>query len=130
MTYNESGFQAHCRVYKEYQEWVRERNPKRYESNLNKNYDSKNMMHCVRLMHMGQEIAEGKGINLERTWDKEFLMNIRNHKFEYDELMAKIDEDKVKLDEAIKNSVIKETIDVNFVNDLLIDIRKKAYGML
>jgi hypothetical protein len=57
-------------------------------------------------------------------------MNIRNHKFEYDELMAKIDEDKVKLDEAIKNSVIKETIDVNFVNDLLIDIRKKAYGML
>ena len=130
MTYNESGFQAHCRVYKEYQEWVRERNPKRYESNLNKNYDSKNMMHCVRLMHMGQEIAEGKGINLERTWDKEFLMNIRNHKFEYDELMAKIDEDKVKLDEAIKNSTIKETIDVDFVNDLLIEIRKRAYGML
>ena len=81
-------------------------------------------------MHMGQEIAEGKGINLERTWDKEFLMNIRNHKFEYDELMAKIDEDKVKLDEAIKNSTIKETIDVDFVNDLLIEIRKRAYGML
>jgi hypothetical protein len=57
-------------------------------------------------------------------------MNIRNHKFEYDELMARVDADKVKLDEAIKNSTLRETIDVNAVNDILIEIRKKAYGML
>jgi hypothetical protein len=130
MVYNESGFKDHCKKYKEYKDWEKFRNPKRYESNLDKNYDSKNMMHCVRLMHMGQEIAEGRGINLERTWDKEFLMNIRNHKFEYDELMARVDADKVKLDEAIKNSTLRETIDVNAVNDILIEIRKKAYGLL
>jgi hypothetical protein len=57
-------------------------------------------------------------------------MNIRNHKFEYDELMARVDADKVKLDEAIKNSTLRETIDVDAVNDILIEIRKKAYGML
>jgi hypothetical protein len=57
-------------------------------------------------------------------------MNIRNHKFEYDELMARVDADKIKLDEAIKNSTLKETIDVDAVNDILIEIRKKAYGML
>lgn len=130
IVYNESGFKDHCKKYKEYKDWERFRNPKRYESNLDKNYDSKNMMHCVRLMHMGQEIAEGKGINLERTWDKEFLMNIRNHKYEYDELMEKIDADKAALDKAIAESTIKEDIDTNFVNDLLIDIRKKAYGLL
>lgn len=130
MVYNESGFKDHCKKYKEYKDWEKFRNPKRYESNLDKNYDSKNMMHCVRLMHMGQEIAEGRGINLERTWDREFLMNIRNHKFEYDELMARVDADKIKLDEAIKNSTLKETIDVDAVNDILIEIRKKAYGML
>ena len=130
MVYNESGFKDHCKKYKEYKDWEKFRNPKRYESNLDKNYDSKNMMHCVRLMHMGQEIAEGRGINLERTWDKEFLKNIRSHKFEYDELMARVDADKVKLDEAIKNSTLREAIDVNAVNDILIEIRKKAYGML
>lgn len=130
MVFNESGFKDHCKKYKEYKDWEKFRNPKRYESNLDKNYDSKNMMHCVRLMHMGQEIAEGRGINLERTWDKEFLMNIRSHKFEYDELMARVDADKVKLDEAIKNSTLRETIDVDAVNDILIEIRKKAYGML
>lgn len=130
MTYNESGFKDHCKKYKEYKDWEKFRNPKRYESNLNKNYDSKNMMHCVRLIHMGKEIAEGQGINLERTWDKEFLMNIRNHKFEYDELMERINADNEALDKAIANSTIKENIDIDFVNDLLIDIRKKAYGLL
>lgn len=128
MVYNESGFVDHCKKYREYKEWEQFRNPKRYESNLNKNYDSKNMMHCVRLMHMGKEIAEGQGINLVRTWDKEFLMNIRNHKYEYDELMEKIELDRDGLDKAIANSTIKETVDVDFVNELLIEMRKKAYG--
>ena len=129
MVYNESGFKDHCKKYKEFKDWEKNRNPKRYESNLNKNYDSKNMMHCVRLIHMGKEIAEGRGIILNRTEDKEFLMNIRNHKFEYDELMEMVNADKEALDKAIAESTIKETIDINFVNDLLIDIRKKVYGL-
>lgn len=130
MSYNEDGFKSHCKKYREYKEWEKYRNPKRYESNLDKNYDSKNMMHCVRLIHMGKEIAEGQGVNLERTWDKDFLMDIRNHKFEYDELMEKVEADNAALDKAIAESTLKEKIDINFVNDLLIDIRKKAYGLL
>jgi hypothetical protein len=129
MVYNESGFKDHCRKYKEYKDWEKFRNPKRYESNLDKNYDSKNMMHCVRLIHMGKEIAEGRGIILNRTEDREFLMNIRNHKFEYDELMARVDADKEALDKAIAESTIKETIDVDFVNEMLVEMRKKAYNL-
>jgi hypothetical protein len=130
MVYNESGFKDHCKKYKEYKDWEKNRNPKRYESNLNKNYDSKNMMHTLRLMHMGKEIAEGKGVILERTWDREFLMDVRNHKFEYDELMEIVEKDNKELDAAIANSTIKESIDVDFVNGLLIEMRKKAYGVL
>jgi len=130
MVYNESGFKDHCKKYKEYKDWEKFRNPKRYESNLYKNYDSKNMMHCMRLIHMGREIAEGRGIILERTEDRQFLMDIRNHKFEYDELIEKMEADKEALDNAIANSTIKESIDTDFVNSLLIDIRKNAYGLL
>ena len=36
---------------------------------------------------------------------------------------------KEALDKAIANSTIRETIDVDFVNDLLIEMRKKAYGL-
>ena len=129
MVYNESGFKKHCQMYKEYQDWVKNRNPKRYESNLNKNYDSKNMCHTLRLLHMGREIAEGRGIILERTEDREFLMNVRNHKYEYDELIEIVMKDKESLDNAIANSTIKESIDINFVNDLLIEMRKKAYNL-
>ena len=131
MVYNESGFQDHCKKYKEYKEWEKNRNPKRYESNLDKNYDAKNLMHCTRLMHMGYEIATGQGIILDRNvaGDRDFLMKIRNHGFEYDELMEIVEADKERLDKAIAESTIKEKIDVNFVNDLLINIRKKAYGM-
>ena len=129
MVYNESGFKDHCKKYKEYKDWEKNRNPKRYESNLNKNYDSKNMLHTLRLIHMGKEIAEGRGIILERTEDREFLMNVRNHKYEYDELMEIVEKDKVALDKAIAESTIRESIDVDFVNDLLVDMRKKAYEL-
>lgn len=132
MTYNESGFKAHCKLYKEYKEWERERNPRRYESNLNKNYDSKNMYHCIRIMRMGKEIANGEGIILDRriTGDRDLIMDIRHHKFEYDEIMELVNKEEKELNEAIANSKLPDEIDVNLVNDLLIEIRKRYYGML
>lgn len=130
MVYNESGFKDHCKKYKEYKDWEKNRNPKRYESNLDKNYDSKNMCHTMRLVHMGYEIATGQGIILDRAkaGDQEFLMNIRNHKYEYDELMEIVEADKVKLDKAIAESTIPEKINTDLINNMLIDIRKKAYN--
>ena len=125
MSYNQTGYTKHCIDYKNYKEWEKNRNPIRYESNLNKNYDAKNIMHCVRLMHMGIELAKGEGFNVKRTWDRDFLLDIRNHKIEYDEIMAYVEEKHKEFNEAIKTSTIKDSIDINFVNDLLIEIRKK-----
>ena len=125
VTYNQTGYTTHCLDYKNYKDWEKNRNPIRYESNLNKNYDSKNMMHCTRLIHMGLELAKGEGFNIERTWDREFLLNIRNHKIEYDELIDYIEQKHQEFNEAIKTSQIKEKIDVDFVNNLLIEIRKE-----
>ena len=131
MVYNESGFKDHCKKYREYKEWEQNRNQKRYESNLDKNYDSKNMMHCIRLIRMGKEIANGDGLILDRraAGDRDFLMAVRNHQFEYDELMEIVNKDKANLDEAIEKSSLPKKIDESFVNDLLIDIRKKAYHL-
>ena len=129
ISYNQNGYSTHCRQYKEYQEWVKERNPQRYESNLDKNYDSKNMMHCFRLMHMAAEIAEGKGMILRRTWDKEFLMDVRNHKYEYDEIVEMLERDKERMNQLMEQSTIREKIDVDFVNQLMIDIRNKQLMM-
>ena len=123
--YNKDGYSVHCRQYAEYQEWVKNRNQARYESNLEKNYDSKNMMHCFRLMHMAGEIAQGRGMILQRTWDKEFLMDVRNHKFEYDEIIAMLEQEKERMNHLMEQSTIPERIDPDFVNSLMIEIRKQ-----
>lgn len=129
ISYNQSGYSSHCRQYAEYQTWVKERNPKRYESNLDKTYDSKNMMHCFRLMHMANEIAEGKGMILQRTWDRQLLMDVRNHKFEYEEIIERLEEEKAHMNQLMEQSTIRKNIDTDFVNQLMIDIRKKQLGL-
>jgi hypothetical protein len=71
------------------------------------------------------EVAEGKGILIDRrNIDREFLMDVRNRKYTYDELMGKLLELKAKMDKAIEESVIRENIDIEFVNNLLLDCRK------
>lgn len=119
ISYNEDGFISHCRKYKEYQEWVQKRNPVRYASNLNKNYDSKNIMHCFRLIHMCKEILLGQGFNVKRTEDQEFLMNIRNHKFEYDDLIAQLDTEVKEIEEAYKISTLPEKPDCEWLDNYL-----------
>lgn len=132
MVYNESGFKDHCRKYKDYKDWEKNRNPRRYESNLNKNYDSKNMYHSIRLVRMGKEIAQGNGIILDRreAGDRDFIMDVRHHKFEYDELMEIITKEERELNEAIEKSALPSEIDANMVNDILIDIRKRYYASI
>lgn len=123
MTYNQNGYESHCKKYKEYQEWVEKRNPVRYESNLKSNYDCKNVMHCVRLLHMGKELAEGKGFNVVRTWDRDFLLDIRNHKYEYEYIMDYVENLFNDMKELIETCPLPETVDREKVNELLIKAR-------
>ncbi len=127
VAYNQDAYSQHCRKYAEYQRWVKERNPVRYESNISKNYDSKNMMHMFRLVHMASEIAEGKGVILKRTYDHDFLMDVRNHRYEYDELIERLQEEADRMNALMAASTIPDKIDPDFVNDLLIEIRRRQF---
>lgn len=128
MTYNKDGYQVHCREYKEYKEWEQNRNPVRYESNLNQNYDGKNMCHCMRLTRMGKELALGQGFNVERIYDKEYLLSIKNHELEYDEIMAQAEKEKAEMEDAIATCKLPDKPDYDNINKLLTDARMKYYG--
>ena len=131
MSYNRDGYSTHCVKYREYVEWERKRNPVRYESNLHKNYDAKNICECFRLIHMGLEIARGEGVKVNRrNIDREFLLDIKAHKFEYDYLIDLVEQKKEEMNTAMEASTLKDNIDVDLVNDLLISIRKKQLGIL
>ena len=87
------------------------------------------MMHCFRLIHMACEIAEGKGLTLRRTWDHQFLMDVRNHKYEYDEIIAMLEQEKERMNILMEQSTIREHLDTDFLNSLMIKIRKKQLGL-
>lgn len=128
VSYNQTGYQKHCLDFKHYQDWLINRNPERYKENKGKQFDRKNVAHAVRLMHMGLEIAQGKGFNVDRTnIDRDFIMNIRMGNTSYEEIISYLDMKKNEMEEAMKNSTLPENIDVEFVNDLLIDIRKTQF---
>lgn len=125
--YNKNAYTSHCIKYKEYKDWEKHRNPIRYESNLNKNYDAKNMCECMRLIHMGIELAENATLNVYRTWDREYLLNIKAHKFEYDEIIDALNKDLETMNQAIAKTVLPDKVDDKFARDLLVSIRKKLY---
>lgn len=61
---------------------------------------------------------------LTRTDDRDFLMSVRNHEFEYGELMAMLQQDEERMHKLASSSTLPEEVDKDFANDLLIEIRK------
>ena len=126
VSYNQMGYSKSLLDYKRYQEWLVNRNPERYKENKGKQFDRKNVAHAVRLMHMGLEIAKCEGFNVDRTnIDRDFIMNIRLGNTSYDEIITYLESKKGEMEEAMKTSILPDAIDVDFVNDMLIDIRKQ-----
>lgn len=123
--FNKDAYTIHCKDYARQKEWEKNRNPVRYQSNLDKNYDAKNMSECFRLVQTCIEIANGDTYHVNRKGiDGEFLLDIRAHKFEYDELMDMLEGKISEMNKAIEASTIKESVDRDFVNQLVLDIRK------
>ena len=129
MTYNKDAYTCHCREYKEYQEWVEKRNQKRYSKAVEAGYNQKNMCHCVRLLTMAKEITEGKGFNLWRTDDRDFLMGIKNGDYTYEYLIDYAEKLLADVNENLPKSNLPDEVDKDFVNNLTIYCRAKYYGL-
>lgn len=121
-------FSKHCREYKEWQEWNEKKNQVRYDLNQGKSYDSKNFMHCFRLLAVAEEIALGKGFIVDRTdIDAGFLNDVRNHKYEYDKLADMAVEKGLKVHESLDNCGLPETVDIDILERLLLNISERFY---
>lgn len=124
--FNKDAYTVHCKDYKNQKEWEAQRNPVRYESNLGKSYDAKNMSECIRLIRTCTEIANGETYKVNRKGiDADFLLHVRAHGFEYEELMDIANTDIEKMEHAIEYSSIPDTIDRGMVDSLMLDIRNK-----
>ncbi len=128
--YNKDGYSMHCKDYKEYQEWLENRNEARYVETQEhgQRIDGKNMMHCMRLIRMAQEIGSGKGIQVRRE-DREYLLSIRRGEIDLDSLIKEADEAINEMDLIFEKSDLPKKVDQDLVNNLLIKLRKSFYGI-
>lgn len=125
VSFNKDGYSTHCRDYKEYMEWMNNRNTHRYVEieNHNQKIDGKNMMHCRRLIDTALEIATLKTINVRRP-NKDYLLDIRKGKLDLDHLLKTAEEDILKINQIFDECDLPKDTDRKFINDLLIQIRK------
>jgi len=128
MYFNRDAYSLYCREYQEYWEWVEKRNEARYQNTLShgKNYDSKNMMHTIRLLNMAEEIALYRRVIVYRE-DRDFLLRIRAGEFEYEELIDMVEEKMLKIEEAYAKSDLPDAPDARLGEKLLVRIREEFY---
>ena len=118
VAYNVYGYTKHCSDYKRYNDWVKYRNPNRYELNKESQYDLKNCYHMFRLIHMATEILSGKGVFIDRTGiDSDFLLKVRTGEFSYDEICKMMDEASNEMEEAYRNTSLPDKINIDDVNN-------------
>lgn len=126
--FNKDGYSAYCKQYLEYWDWVDKRNEERYNKTMEhgKKYDAKNMMHVFRLLLVAKEIATEGKVNVFRK-DRDFLLAIKEGKFEYDELVEKANALKDELPSLYQQSALMDEPDVKVVEETLIKMREVYY---
>lgn len=126
ISYNKDGYTTHCNDYKSYTTWLKEKNENRYVATVDeKKYDSKNMMHCVRLLRMAKEIALTKKVNVKRPDFKE-LIDIRVGNYKYDDLIQGVESSLKEIDLLFSKSDLPNEVSID-INKLILDIRKSFY---
>ena len=126
--FNKNGYSAYCKEYREYWDWVANRNEARYENTQQhgKNYDAKNMMHVFRLLEMAIEIGKEGKVNVKRP-NREFLLEIKSGKYEYEELLQMAEQKQLEMEEAFDQSALPEAPDMEQISRLTAEMREAFY---
>ena len=86
------------------------------------------MCETVRLLHTALELARDGKFNVKRTWDRDFLLKIKHHEMNYNELSEYIANKSEELNLYTIQTNLPEDVDSDYINDLLISGRKQYYN--
>lgn len=125
--FNKDGYSSHCKDYREYTQWLEKRNDIRFQTNKQhgQDYDSKNIMHMVRLLQMAREIVEHNVINVRRNLEqRNYLLRIKSGQEDLKQLIIWAEQEKEALNKLYQNSTLSEECDKDLCHQLLVKIRK------
>ncbi|MBM7572318.1 DNA polymerase beta superfamily protein [Aquibacillus albus] len=89
----------------------------------------KHAMHLFRLLLMGIEVLKTGELNVYREKDRDFLLNIRNKKYEWDELFAMADDLFLQLEEAKRTSILPEKTDAEKIDQFYFKLISEHYNL-
>ena len=96
---------------------INHRNRKKSEQAL-----FKHGMHLIRLLITGTDILDGKGIITKRSDEQGLLLDIRNGKLSFDEIITLAEEYKRGFERAAETTELPEEPDVEGINQLMMEI--------
>jgi len=126
--FNKQVYKVAQETWKNYWTWKDNRNKVRSELEENHGYDSKHAAHCVRLMRMGVEVMEGKGVIVKRPDAKE-LLEIRDGAWTYEEVLdyAKHMDDLIR-NKLYKTSNLRHAPDFKLAANILMDLQDMVWN--
>jgi predicted nucleotidyltransferase len=116
------------REWEQYKNWEKERNADRAELERKFFYDCKHASHLYRLVTEGEELLRTGFITLPRP-DREILVDIRNGKFTYDQMMELVGDIDSRFNALYDSSSLPRSADVNKVDEMCVDIVQKSLGL-
>lgn len=125
---NLDAYSTYCKDYREYWKWVSERNEDRYNVNKNhgQNYDSKNMMHTIRLLQSCEHIFKNNEMQI-RVENREELLDIKAGNWSYEKVMQKAESLIKSIEHYHSISKLPDFPDSTKTTKILVEIRENLY---
>ncbi|UPQ75756.1 nucleotidyltransferase domain-containing protein [Chryseobacterium nepalense] len=125
---NLDAYSSYCKDYREYWKWVSERNEDRYNVNREhgQNYDSKNMMHTIRLLQSCEQIFKTGSLNI-CVENRDELLDIKKGNQSYEAVMKKAENLIRSIEFHYSHSKLPEVPDIEKTTKILTAIREALY---
>jgi len=125
----ELDYQYRLKDYNSYQGWLKNRNSSRAATEMKIGYDSKHGTHLIRLLVTCKEILTEGEVIVDRTGiDADMLKSIRNCEWSYERLTGYSKDLDSELDELYDKSELRHKPDMNFLNDLCVEVTEEFHG--
>lgn len=125
---NLDAYSTYCKDYREYWKWVSERNEDRYNVNQQhgQNYDSKNMMHTIRLLQSCEHIFKTGSLQI-RVDNRDELLDIKAGNWSYEAVMKKAEDLIQSIEHYYSISPLPDYPDLKRTEKILVEIREELY---
>lgn len=124
----EKAFQNANKEWNQYENWKNTRNPARAELEAKYGFDTKHGMHLFRLLQEGMELLMFGNIILPRPNAQE-LIDIRNGRYSYDELIISLGDVDKRFDFYYEHSKLPNSPNRNEADKLCIKLVKQYLGI-